>query len=242
MSSKNYDCKPLQWDTDYFGINSARINLNGVVDILGQEEIIAFCNEYDFVTISNLENLKENNYWIGNKTSAIFVDMNVQFIKTLEDIPSYQDDKTYVVNRLSKNNQIIDIAKKSFKYSRFFNDPRLPEKRAKSIYIHWTECAFEQEDKYFVISKNKGEVAGYILFSLDEKDCVIELIAVDKKYQGQGVGKRLIQTLESFVLEQRISKIKVGTQIDNVSAVQFYSKMGFVYESCRSIYHLWSCS
>ncbi len=239
MSNKNYECKLLQWDTDYFGVNSARVNLNGIVDKKGQYEIIEFCKNYEFVTISNLDNIKENNYWIGKRTAAFLADMNIQFLKILGDKPDCQDKKTNVTNNLSRNEQIVDIARKSFNYSRFFNDPKLPQEQAKNIYLHWTECAFGQENKYFVISEREGNVAGYILFSLNEDSSVIELIAVDEKYQGQRVGKSLIHTMESFVIDQGIQKIKVGTQVNNISATQFYTAMGFKYVSCGSVYHLW---
>lgn len=239
MSSKNYECKSLQWDTDYFGVSCARVNLNGIVDEQGQEEIIEFSKDYDFVTISNLDNIKENNHWIGNRTNAFIADMNIQFLKILADKPDYQDEKTYVVNSLSRNEQIVDIARKSFNYSRFFNDPNLPIEQAENIYLYWTECAFNQGNKYFIISEREGNVAGYILFSFNVDDSTIELIAVDEKYQGQKVGKSLIHKMESFVIDQGIRKIKVGTQVNNISATQFYAKMGFKYVSCGSIYHLW---
>lgn len=239
MLSKNYECKFLDWDTDYFGISSARVNLRGIVDERDQEEIIEFCKYYDFVTISNLDNIKENNYWIGNKTNAFLTDINVQFEKALTDKPDYQNKKNYVLNNLSRNNQIVNIAKKSFNYSRFFNDPNLPQKLSKNIYLHWTECAFNQKNKYFVLSEREGNVAGYILFSFNNDGSVIELIAVDEKYQGEGVGKSLIYTMESFVIDRGVKKIKVGTQINNILAAQFYNAMGFKYVSCESIYHLW---
>lgn len=239
MSKKNYECKALQWDTDYFGASSARVNLGGIVDERGQEEIIEFCKDYDFVTISNIDNINENNHWIGNRTNAFLADINIQFLKVLADNSDYQDEKTYVVNSLSRNEQIVYIAKKSFNYSRFFNDPKLPQEQAENIYLHWTECAFGQENKYFVISEREGNVAGYILYSMCGDSSVIELIAVDEKYQGQRVGKSLIYTMESFVMDQGIKKIKVGTQVNNISAAQFYIAMGFKYVSCGSMYHLW---
>ncbi len=44
--------------------------------------------------------------------------------------------------------------------------------------------------------------------------------------------------MESYILDNGINKIKVGTQVDNISAAQFYVKMGFSYVSCTSVYHL----
>ncbi len=239
MSSKSYECNSLKWDTDYFGVNSARVNLNGIVSEKNQDEIIKFCKKYDFITISNSNNIKENNYWIGNKTSAFLADLNIQFLKVI-DKQECQVQDTYVANNFYRNEQIINIARKSFIYSRFFNDPKLPEEKAKNIYLHWTECAFDQKDKYFVICEKEGNVVGYILFSFKEDSSVIELIAVDEKYQGQKVGKSLINTMESFVIDLGIKKIKVGTQVNNKFAVQFYTAMEFKYVSCDSMYHLWT--
>lgn len=239
VSSLNYEYMPLQWDTDYFGIRSARVNLYGSVDESGQEEIIEFCKAYDFITIANFNNNTENNHWIGEKTDAFLADVNIQFLKVLANKPCDQDGETYVVNNYPHNEQILDIARKSFNFSRFFNDQRLPKTQAKNIYSYWTKCAFRQKNKYFVICERNGNIAGYILFSINEVDSVIQLIAVDEKYQGQKIGRTLVQTLEMFLIEKGINKIKVGTQLNNIVAAQFYSKIGFAYMSCGSIYHLW---
>lgn len=239
MSNKNFECLPLTWDTNYFGVRSARVNLSGIVDKKGQDEIIEFCKDFDLITISNNDNIKENNHWIGHRTNAFLADINIQFVKTLTMKHSNKDEDTFVMNCLSRNDQVVNIAKNSFNYSRFFNDPKLPQVLANNIYAHWTNCAFDKENKYFVISERDGNVAGYILFSIDEDCSVIELIAVEERYKGQKVGKSLILKMESFIMDQGIMKIKVGTQVNNVIAAQFYDAMGFKYVSCGSVYHLW---
>jgi len=239
MFSKNYECKYLQWDTQYFGVRSARVNLYKVVDKQEQEEIIRFCKDYDFVTISNFGNMKENNYWIGNRTNAFLTDINIQFTKTPTIKQKHENDKIFVMNCLPKDAQIIDIAKRAFNYSRFFADPNLPVEKAKNIYVNWTECAFDKDNKYFVIFKKESEVLGYLLFSNDGDTSIIELIAVDVRYQGQNVGRTLINAMESFIIDLGIKRIRVGTQINNISAVEFYTRVGFKYSNCISIYHLW---
>lgn len=239
MPEKNYECKLLEWDTDYFGVKSARVNLLGNVDERGQEDILSFCENYDFVTIANFENRNENNLWIGKKTAAFLADVNIQFVKELDSNEQLSNDYTYVTNNMPVNDQILSIARKSFKYSRFFNDLNLSESKSQSIYLHWTEGAFQQDSKYFVICEREGNIAGYLLFSSEENYATVELIAVDEAYQGQGVGKALIKAMDSFAMEKGICKIKVGTQVNNISAVQFYSKMGFTYVGCASVYHFW---
>ena len=111
MSNNNYECKSLPWDTDYFGISSARVNLKGIINETGQKEILEFCKGFHFVTIFNIGNLKENNQWIGTKTSAFLSDVNVQFEKLLDDKITVNYEGFYIANNLKRNEQIIDIAK-----------------------------------------------------------------------------------------------------------------------------------
>lgn len=239
MNLKRWEQKKMKWDTDYFGIDSARVNIFEIINDKQQDDILEFLKKSEFITISNYNNIVENNYWIGSKTDAFLVDVNIQFLKILKKEKKFDCDETLVTNNVKRNEQILSIAKKAFDYSRFFNDPNLPRVKAKNIYHHWTESAFEQDDKYFVIFEQDDNVAGYILFSIDRDSCVIELIAVDGKYQGIGVGKSMFKSMESFVIEKRISNIKVGTQINNIKATKFYYNMGFEYISCSSVYHLW---
>lgn len=240
MSENNYECKFLEWDTEYFGVKSARVNLLGDVDERGQEDILSFCKNYDFVTIANFENRNENNLWIGEKTAAFLTDVNIQFVKELHSLEKHSDDNTYVINNLLPNEEILKIAKKSFRYSRFYNDPNLSESKSQNVYLHWTEGAFQKDSKYFVICEREDKIAGFLLFSSEESFVTVELIAVDEAYQAQGVGKALIKAMESFAYDKDINKIKVGTQVNNIPAVQFYSKMGFTYVNCGSIYHIWN--
>lgn len=264
-NGENYKCFRLTWDTEYFQVPSSRINLYGAVNKEAQLKIKEFANHFDFTTIYNFDNNKENNNWIGNETKAFLADMNIQFIKKLSNEPKEpkeledlegqeeakaledsekleeSDDKTEVFHSYIRNQRILSIAREAFEHSRFFNDSRLPEEQALQIYQQWTEHAFEKEEKYFVIAKDKEEITGFILFSMNVEytAATIELIAVDKYFRGRGVGKALIKTMESYVMKKGIFQIKVGTQINNTSAIQFYSALGFQYNNCNAVYHLW---
>lgn len=239
LSSKSFEAFSLDWDTDYFGVKSAKVVLKDSVSDVEQNEILDYCNKFDFVTISNLGNNNENNVWIGKKTKAFLTDMNIQFIKHINKQISILDEFTNIYNSFPKNEDILKIAQKTFLYSRFFNDPYLPKEQAQNIYSYWTECAFEKPEKYFVIAKKNNKVAGYLLFNLENSFATIELIAVDEVFRGQNISKSLIAGLEFFAYEKGINSIKVGTQVDNMSAVRFYNACGFHYASCNSVYHYW---
>lgn len=240
MKSKQYELIPLKWDSEYFGIKSARIKLNGVINQQEQDEIIEICNRFRFVTISNNNNNEENNHWLGSRTISFLSDVNIQFIKLLVERPVFIDENTNIKNYLSIDKKIISIARNSFKYSRFFNDPNIQKDKAKNIYVEWTKSSFKLKNKYFAISKRNNMTIGYCLFTFEGDTINIELIAVDKSYQGQRVGKSLINSVESFSFDHGFKKIKVGTQLNNFSAIQFYINLGFNLMSHTSTYHLWN--
>lgn len=239
LAGKSFEAFELSWDTEYFGIPSARVILKGEIDEREWEKLSQFLISFDFVTISNIKNNSNNNKFLGIKTSSFLTDMNVQFKKQVIDRPI--DKETVVVSDYSYDDDMIAICEKAFKYSRFFNDPWLLENKSRDIYVHWAQSAFNKTDKYFVISKRQGRIAGFLLFSINSeiKTSVIELIAVDDTYRGQNVGKSLIAAMESDVKSKGIESVSVGTQMDNLIAINFYTSCGFGYAGCNSIYHYW---
>lgn len=79
MSEALFACSELAWDTEYFGVRSGKVDLFDAVDEAGQDEVLRFCAEHEFVTIRNHGSRAENNRWIGLRTNAFLADMNVRF-------------------------------------------------------------------------------------------------------------------------------------------------------------------
>ena len=57
-------------------------------------------------------------------------------------------------------------------------------------------------------------------------------IAVDSKFQGQGIGRKLLVELESILKERKINEYYLQVFGENIAAVSLYKKMGF--ETVRS--------
>ncbi len=58
-------------------------------------------------------------------------------------------------------------------------------------------------------------------------------IVVAKKYQGQGIGSRLIEMLIDWCKGNGVTtRIRLDTRTDNTPAVSLYLKFGFVVEGC----------
>ena len=63
--------------------------------------------------------------------------------------------------------------------------------------------------------------------------------AVNRKHKGNGIGHELINGIENFAEKNKLKRIKVGTQLNNISAQNFYENCGFKHVANHSIYHLW---
>ena len=241
MKIKKYEIKKLQWDSLFFGINSAKVILNEEITKNEIKEIIENLktNNYKFITIQNINNNSNNNFILKEFNNIFLADVNIQFIKDIDLKTKIKDvcNEIIIETNVAFNEEILDISKKSFKYSRFIDDKNL--KKGNQVYCEWTKNAFNKSEKYFAIYKHIKKIIGYALFSVFNNELVIELIAIDDKYKGNGIGHKIISSIESYAMQNRINKIKVGTQINNIKAQNFYVSCGFKHNTNHSIYHCW---
>lgn len=228
----------LLWDTEFFGVKSAKAILKKPLKKIEWENLKKRFEDYQFLSILNLESESFNAQLIGKDTSAFLIDTNIQFVKKLTKLSELSANVT-IHQALAKNEKIIEIA--DFSFSKFTEDPELLKRRGNEVYSQWLLNAFEKKEKFFLISKNiAGEINGFVLFSYLDSTCIIELIAVSTKESKGGIGTSLFNALEHISFKQGIKEIKVGTQIKNLNAINFYHKMGCKQVGCHQVFHLWN--
>lgn len=227
----------LDWDTKFFGVSSAKAILHRPLNLFEWDNLKDKFNKYQFISIENRNSEPINSQLIGKETTAFLVDVNIQFRKKLEctyEIPMNIE----IYKELKPNSQIIDIT--DFSFSKFIEDPELAKRGGNQVYRQWVINSFEKIDKYFALSINNNEINGYILYSYKDDICYIELIAVSKKEMRKGIGTSLFRAVESEAFKHGYNEIRVGTQIRNIRAINFYHKVGCKQIGCHQIYHLWN--
>ena len=75
----------LQWDTEYFGVSSAKAILYKPLDLIEWENLKKRFKDYEFISIENRNSEPINSQFIGKDTQAYLADVNIQFKKKLED-------------------------------------------------------------------------------------------------------------------------------------------------------------
>ena len=241
IETQKYKIEKLIWDTKFFNINSAKVILKKEIEKTDLNKIQNYIkeNNIDFVTIQNNNNNEINNNVLGTWKNLYLADINVQFIKKIEEMhKNYINENIKISNDLPEDNNILNISKSSFVYSRFLIDEKL--KNGNQVYEEWAKNAFNRKDKFFCYYNTDKKTEGFVIFSIDDiKRCIfIELMAIEEKYRNKGIGTSLINKLENYALKENINYIKVGTQLNNIEAQNFYIKNNFKHYKNNSIYHL----
>lgn len=227
----------LNWDTDFFGVTCAKATLNKPLTLNEWIELKTRFKGYQFISIMNKNSEPINAQLIGKDTSAFLADVNIQFEKKLVGIDEKPENVT-IHQALEKNDQIIEIA--DFQFSKFTEDPELAKRGGDQVYQQWLINSFGKTNKFYALSNDeKGEINGFLLFSYADNACVIELIAVSQKVTKGGIGTSLFKAVEFGAHQQGVKEIKVGTQLRNLGAINFYHKVGCKQVGCHQVYHLW---
>lgn len=133
------------------------------------------------------------------------------------------------------------IAGASFSYSRFHLDPLFPRATADLIKREWIRsyCEGRRGDALFV-ARRDGQVAGFLAALVaktgDKTVAVIDLIAVDSRARGNGVGPALVACFHNHYAGQ-VDLLRVGTQIANVASLGLYRRCGFGVAESSYVLH-----
>lgn len=238
----HYSYRKLEWDTNYFECKSSRVDITDKLTRDDMERIKELIKEDQFITVTNPKGMVENNRLITQEMAAYLVDIRVELSNTQVDTNKEQTDPfIHIQNNYAANEEILGIAKQAFTKSRFYNDSAISIEKASGMYIKWVENAFQTKEKYFCVFGQEEGIEGFILFSIaNEQVVTIELIAVGDKYRKSGIGTRLIKGLYSYCIKHGYNTVKVATQVENISALNLYTKNGLRIEDMKYTYHLWN--
>jgi dTDP-4-amino-4,6-dideoxygalactose transaminase/ribosomal protein S18 acetylase RimI-like enzyme len=140
-------------------------------------------------------------------------------------------------NKYDKQDQesIKKISREIEKVSRFYKDNNLRAK-VRSLYSKWIHNSLSNgyTDDCLVVRK-KGNIIGFVTLRIIDDSCVsIDLIVVDDKHQGKGVGSKLIDQIKS---KYKYYDIEVGTEAENKNAVKFYINNEFEIKDYQVVLH-----
>lgn len=137
--------------------------------------------------------------------------------------------------------QVLDIARDSFVFSRFHQDPLIGKAAADGVKRAWVaNCLAGNRGDALFVALREGQAAGF-LASLVVADpsgeaAVVDLVAVGPRWQGRGVGGCLLDHFRQHY-HGRCSGVLVGTQINNAPSLRLYQARGFVVTGGHLVLH-----
>ncbi len=230
----SYNLDFLAWDSKIFGKNVGKIssfqgeignNFNKLKFIEQLKDNIYNSNfellyfRHDLEYLGFIEAFEE----VGFKIEDI---MNIYFGKADNFNNICYVDACIIEYNEKYKTKISRIAKNSFHYSRFYNDYKISNEIADSIYDKLFLSILNSPQKFIRLLKLNSEIAGFVLGERDDLNPEIGylwLIGLAEKYRGKGHGDNLLRCfLKEFSKEVEV--IEIGTQVNNLAANKIYRK------------------
>ena len=165
------------------------------------------------------------------------VDTNLQFERTGTPPGQPTCDVDVRLAEESDEDEIADLAKRSFEYSRFHADEQIPDDLADQIKARWTRSYFRGErGDAMIVALDRGRIVGFLLALMSVGGTmVVDLVAVDEGMRGRGVSG--VMTWFAQAQFPQAVCLRVGTQLANVPAIRCYERLGFQIAHSQYVLH-----
>ena len=112
----------------------------------------------------------------------------------------------------------------------------IPETDLKSYFdIHYTKESLlgmiDDPSMHGFIAERDGEAAGYarLFFSRNENRLYVSSLYFLPAFQGQGMGRRLLEAAEGYAAEKDLNELWIGVMVENRRTLEFYRRVGFQF-------------
>lgn len=229
------EIRTLQWDSDFFGLRIGR------ADILSTEDALFLASQHEELKQQfDLLYIFDSNAIGFEAEGARLVDEKIVYSKPCEPRKQFSDVAFF--QGATPSDDLYRLALVSGGYSRFKLDERLPKGSYERLYNRWIEnaCPKDGTNKQILTCLDTNNSAkGMITIDHQGELGHIGLVAVNPDAQHQGIGGKIMSTLDGYLYSLGIKTLEVPTQKANTDACRWYEKNGFTIQSCTQIYHWW---
>jgi ribosomal protein S18 acetylase RimI-like enzyme len=258
---KGYDgvvaMKDLEWDAEVFGHKVGRLEhiaaedrdtrntlLDGALEWCRDRGIRMVSARIHGAAYPTLHSLQEMGFYLVDSMN-IFLghreEMQASEAKEETRIQFYPLQQADTVQK----DLLAELAGHAFQETRIVNDPLVPFDVRDRFYRSLTDTLLSGNG-VGVYAMLEDDVAGFAVGDRDEADSVtlgvglgyLWMIAVDERFAGHGLGRRLFQRFR-HEYHQTAEWLEVGTQIHNTAALNIYRSSGLRQVSSLHTLHKW---
>jgi len=238
----NEPCQRMAWDSDYFGVEVARV----VGDTLTPDRVPLiddWCRRQRVAWLNFLARSDDAQTTRCAESAGFHqTDLRVTFeTRSLAGQGRATPHVDVGPVRETEIDALADIARTSYRDSRFYYDPRVPRDRADELFAIWTAKDCRGAAATVLVARQPGRPIGYATCPIDPATGwgSIGLLGVAEDARGRGVGAALVDSALAWAAERQLPGLTVVTQGRNVTAQRLYQRAGFVTRSLQLYYHKW---
>jgi len=86
-------------------------------------------------------------------------------------------------------------------------------------------------------ARTGGELAGFAIMQFSDATAHLNLLAVEPKFEGLGIGRRLVEWLEATAITAGTFDVALEVRATNVGARWFYRRLGYREDRCIAGYY-----
>ena len=220
----------LDWDSAFFNIKIGEIFYEEEIDIKETSNFdllyIKSVNDFD-LEVSDFENR--------------FSEKKIIFSKDLSENENTSINQILVYDEFKHSlNEIYQLAYESGTYSRFNLDENIQKGIFQKMYDKWVDNSINKSfADELLVYEEESQVMGFITYKITQQNASIGLIAVNPTFQRKGIGKKLLNHVESKLFKRGVKKLQIPTQERNILGCSFYKKQGYKIEQITHIKHYW---
>lgn len=235
-------CRFLDWDTDFFGVRTARLR-TGRLSRAQMKRALQWCRRrkieclYFTVDAGDLPTIR-----VAEDHRFRLVDLRVTYERKAED-PGAVEAPAGVEFRLggAKDIPALEaIAATAYRDSRFYADPKFKRALCDELYRVWIRKSCRDYADAVWVAQLRGAPVGYVTCHLRPGRLgEIGLVGVSGKARGKGLGGLLTREALRWFSSKGVERVSVVTQGRNVAAQRVYQRAGFLVGGVEQTYHLW---
>jgi GNAT superfamily N-acetyltransferase len=231
-------CTFLEWDTEFWGVRIARVEGDSLTEE-GARQVDDWAGRNGIDCVYFLARA-DDAATAHTAEHAGFRLMDVRAQLTCEPeggrvAPGVRESRPADVPALSA------IARVSHRGTRFYADPRFPDRRCADLYGVWIERSCAGWADVVLVADHEDRAAGYVSCHVDEARNAgsIGLIAVAETARRLGLGRSLVESAVAWCAERGLQEVSVVTQGGSVGALRLYETCGFRLDSLGLWFHKW---
>ncbi len=246
MTADAPPCERLEWDSQFFGFDIARVRGDTLTAELA-DRIDAWCHPAGVRCLYFLSRADDPITTQAAEAHAFqLVDIRMVFERQLPNggLASNNLPNGSIMVRLARPDDLPAlqcIARRGYMDTRFHFDTRFPRRLSDALYETWIRRSCEGYAQAVLVAEAAGEPTGYISCHLDGPPITgrIGLVGVSHQAQSQGIGQRLVYRALEWFQSQQAGSVVVATQARNIAAQRLYQRCGFLTQSAQLWYHKW---